>query len=802
MLGKIVKMQLFDVKSKHGYILGKDGKTYYFNQSCIASKTKIEMFYVDDEVSFTPEATSSKYNRASNLKLIDNGIDGGTVKEFYTPGISKRIDMDIAVKYLKDNSGELDVIQKLKDILSITRIGNHQMDQVSRYEFCLAGTTEIFKQFIRENGEFLVFFSHFDGKPMLQKTLWVERELRKRREISDRRPFVNFYILICDASDLIEKVNAEKGKAQAAIIPFTFNEINSCGTKDELQELMLSRFSEYYFENNMLGENAAIDDDNLLFGDRGKIADSAVARCLQKSNSGIFGLRRSGKTSVLNAVLRRLDRNEVPYVKIESRTYETSGSWKNVLFDISCLVRARMLGIVRDSEETLNQFYKRLNLSSTEKDYETRGVVAFIDDIRRYTKDIELFVIAIDEIELITYNTATSAMWKCLESYKAFWSALRDCGCPLIVCGVNSTINEQSNLVYDGEQCDNPMYGRIMNCAESAKTYLPAFTDEQTKHMINTLGSYSNVAFSNVYTHINRAFGGQPWAIRQFCSYVFENVKFQRSLGSIYEVSVPTCENLMREFQRSAQGVLLCQTVLQHVIIYKEEYSLLKKIALNPDKYNTISSKETVAIDHLLKYGLIEYDTRTEYVVFRISIIQEYIQKNETKEPEDMNNEERRQYIQDYVAMCEKKLKTYIRNYYTYVETPEDGRNIFLTYINATRPQDRIIRVHSNARGINPNTCDFADFFNHKKFVFYFSALKRIIVDNWSDLGKKFVSANINQAKFTVCMEDLNAGRNDADHYDAEDYSCPSKWDIDDVTMRNFRAAKGVMDDFFKKYSL
>lgn len=803
LLGVIKKLNLYDVKTKHGFIEGRDGNTYYFNEPSIGTKAKIESFYVNDEVVFDIEATSSTYSRAINLKLV---ISEPTIDEskFYSPGIVRRIDQEIAQKSLKPDSGEWEAIKEIEKLLAITRIGYHQMDKVSRYEFCLAGTTEVFKQFIPDSGEFIIVFSHFDGKSVLEKTFWVERELRKRREISDRRPLVNFYILVCDAPDLIEKVNARKGEASASIIPFSFDEICACKDVDSLRTLMLSRFAEFYFENNMLGENDAIDDDNLLFGDRGKIADTVVARCFLHSNSGIFGLRRSGKTSVLNAVLRRLDRNDVPYVKIESRTYETASSWQTVLFDISCSIRAKLLGIERDEDETIDQFYKRLNLSSSEKDYEKRGVVAFIDDVQRYTRDIDLFVIAVDEIELITYNSATSKVWKDLVAYKAFWSALRDCGCPLIVCGVNSTINEKNKISFDGEECDNPMYGRLMMCQESVSTYLPSFTDEQTKQMINTLGAYSNIAFTNVSSLINRAFGGQPWAIRQFCSYVFENVKEQRELGTVYEVTLAACENLMRQFQQSAQGVLLCETILQHVIIYREEYVLLKKIALNPDKYNTISGDEVVAIDHLLKYGLIERDTNTEFIVFRISIIKDYIQKNEQKEPEDMDNKERRQYIQDYVAVCERKLKTFIRNYYSYVETPDDGRTMFLQYINATARQDKIIHLHSKAKaaGLDPNTCDFADFFNHKKFVFYFSALKRIILDNWTTLGLKFTAAKIDRAKFTTCMEDLNAGRNDADHYDAEDYSCPNEWDIDDVTMRNFCAARNTMDSFFKKYSL
>lgn len=114
---------------------------------------------------------------------------------------------------------------------------------------------------------------------------------------------MNFYILISNASELRAKVDSIKGEPRASVIPFSFEELLACKNTKELTDCMLNRFGEYYFENNMLGENDAIDDDNLLFGDRGKIADAVVARIHQGSNSGIFGLRRSGKTSVLNAVL-------------------------------------------------------------------------------------------------------------------------------------------------------------------------------------------------------------------------------------------------------------------------------------------------------------------------------------------------------------------------------------------------------------------------------------------------------------------------------------------------------------------
>ena len=48
-------------------------------------------------------------------------------------------------------------------------------------------------------------------------------------------------------------------------------------------------------------------------------------------------------------------------------------------------------------------------------------------------------------------------------------------------------------------------------------------------------------------------------------------------------------------------------------------------------------------------------------------------------------------------------------------------------------------------------------------------------------------------------MTDLNAGRNDADHYDAEDVSYPEQWEIDDMTMSAFSTAYATMEKMRKQ---
>ncbi len=818
MRGVVTELFLYkEGKNPYGFITGNDGEKYYFNQQSISGKGMISSFYVDDIVSFVVQKTSSTYDCAIHVRL-ERHISEASIVNFVKPGISKRLSLEDFSSKFKPESGEMDIVHKFSEVFQITRVGQHTMDQSSTYEFCLAGVTEYLKQFVRESGEFLIIFSYFQSQRWQEKVLKVEREIRKRNDIVDRRPLVNFYILVCNATELRTKIDGVKGLPKAAVVPFSFEELLACKEKEDVISLVISRFSEYYFENDMLAESDAIDDDNLLFGDRGKIADGIVARCEAGKHSGIFGLRRSGKSSVLNAVLRRLAWKQIPYIKVEARNYESYESWKDVLFDIACEVKAKVLGIERDLEEGRRAFVERLNMRNQEEVYDRRAVRCFTEDIsaclcklKQNGEEEPRFIIAVDEIELITYNSASSDAWKSKESCKGFWSAMRDCGCSLVLCGVNSSLNETSTLYYQGEELDNPMYGRITDASTSADTYLSSFTDEQTKLMINTLGGYSNLDFSEVYGLINIAFGGQPWSIRQFCSYVFKAVKNERRTDQPYRISRATCTNLLRTYNNSSAGIEMCKTILQYLNkLYPNEYQLLGKLALNPDAHSIISADEIVSIDHLKKYGLIEHDTGRGDIAFRISIIKDYMGKVLTKDPKEMTNDERRRYVQDRVTVCEKKLKRLVRDAYIGCDGAGEmaGLAMIRQYVNVDQNgNQRTIKFQCQPlipKKIDPYHCCFSDFFDHKKFTFYFSTLGVMITNScWSILKGKFKAVGIGKENFSTYMKDLNAGRTDADHYDAEDISnTPANWEIDDVTLQAFSAAYAKLENFFLTFGL
>ena len=108
MRGVIKELYLYETdRNPYGFIVGDDGNKYYFNQQSMMRKETISSFYVNDEVSFTVEQTSSTYNRALHMKL-ERHIAEAPVAKFANPGISRKLDLDDFAPKLKPDSGEME----------------------------------------------------------------------------------------------------------------------------------------------------------------------------------------------------------------------------------------------------------------------------------------------------------------------------------------------------------------------------------------------------------------------------------------------------------------------------------------------------------------------------------------------------------------------------------------------------------------------------------------------------------------------------------------------------------------------
>lgn len=233
---------------KYGFIRLTDGRLIYFDSRSLLSDYKISELSEGDSV----ELTSILKNRfgkesAIGVRIIKTtvfieskkNINKRSFRDFYTPGYFKSLDFTkMKNEHLKSDSGEYEVMQKLKNILYISHVGHHEMgDRNAIFPFCLIGATNFLKTFIHGKYEFLLIFSHFDDASWQQNTLKAAKFIRKRKEIAERRPLVNFYILISNARNLKNEIDKMKGGTEAAIIPFSFDEILACDNNGQLKDL-------------------------------------------------------------------------------------------------------------------------------------------------------------------------------------------------------------------------------------------------------------------------------------------------------------------------------------------------------------------------------------------------------------------------------------------------------------------------------------------------------------------------------------------------------------------------------------
>ncbi len=208
--------------NEFGFIIGDDGNSYYFDNRSIPDGQTTRDFYKDDIVEFDvviqPERNK---NMATNMKLFEETVQSSTEEdeydiavaveadehkiknaempqtpiEFYKEGYFKHIDKKrMCAEHLKDNSGEYEVLEKLKKVLYISHVGHHDMGHGNIFPFCLVGATPLLKQYVRGQYEFLLVFSHFDNGNWQQNTIKAVQNIRHRKEITERRPLVNFYI--------------------------------------------------------------------------------------------------------------------------------------------------------------------------------------------------------------------------------------------------------------------------------------------------------------------------------------------------------------------------------------------------------------------------------------------------------------------------------------------------------------------------------------------------------------------------------------------------------------------------------
>lgn len=446
---------------------------------------------------------------------------------------------------------------------------------------------------------------------------FIDYMLVTNTEFKNRLDKVTCFLVDGD-KDVVEKVKADRieNPDVRLIVPFCIDELNM-----EFDENALSnRLREFLYEKDLFGIAVPLKNDTLFFGkDRTNIISELYARYKQGEEGGLFGLRRIGKTSILNLLKLRIA--EADGVAIY---FDCSSShhfrWNEFLrYIIKTVVNEYTFEKNENGNVVLNA---DCNLEITDERYnEKDAVVSFIEDIKQLYKmlDNRRILLILDEIESISYTTSPSKWWREENDALYFWQSIRtliqmhnEC-LSFVVAGVNPMCVEIQSI----KKYDNPIFGMF------SPIYTSLFEYEDIKKMVSGIGGRLGLSFEDaVYAKMMEDYGGHPFLIRQVCSRINSELNAKKTERpttiSMYSYNLK-CEEYRQGMTSVIEQIL---GVIENY--YPSEFELLKKMALDG---RSAFKKELAlgekGIQHLIGYCIIE-KVDGEFFI-RIKSIEEYI---------------------------------------------------------------------------------------------------------------------------------------------------------------------------------
>lgn len=363
-------------------------------------------------------------------------------------------------------------------------------------------------------------------------------------------------------------------------------------------------FREQLRERDLFDVQLPLVDDLYFFGRQAILRDihDNIRRC---ENCGLFGLRKTGKTSLLFKV---------------KRTVSELNLGKTLFYDAkNAKIRMRswidlLIVIIRDICEMYN-----LQIDFPESGNPINVVETFENTIKAISTQEKLILI-FDEIEYISFEPLYDFHWK--EDFFHFWQLLWTMQSEyrnfcFIIAGVNPTVVETSSI----SKIQNPLFSIVK------KYYVRGLEREDIHNLARRIGRRMGMHFDKTAVdYLFQRYGGHPLLTRLALSY--EN-------RSAAHKPINLTEDLLRSTQESREEELIAYC--QHIIdvlsdFYPDEYILLQYLSVDDIQDFLDLATSPLSVTHLKNYGLLKYEEGVPQI--GIPVVSNYIRqgvKNEQK---------------------------------------------------------------------------------------------------------------------------------------------------------------------------
>ncbi len=507
------------------------------------------------------------------------------------------------------------------------------------------------------------------------------------------------------------------------IVALRTEELTRIDTLEALQRVFLEQF----FQRDLFGLESPVNKDSVYFG-RGELTTELFDRVRNGQNSGLFGLRRMGKTSVLFAVARRLvaaNEGVFTYIFLQDPSrYKLR--WRDLL---QAIVRETATHLSPETLETSKVFGLHRSYS------EELAAERFRNDMKALLAVAPggRIVLGLDELESISFELSPADHWN--GDFLPFWQALRalhqetEGRFVFLVSGINPQPLERHQV----GRFDNPLF-------ETARLYyLPPFEAKDIEAMIGTLARFMGLDVeTQVYQELIQEFGGHPFLTRKACSVAVAHVQRPGKLSAKYYIQ-----------QRPKIDLEIDRTVTQILSVlgtwYPDEYELIRNLAQgDTGDFLKATQASSALTQHLEGYGLV-LNARTQPVI-AIGAVKSHLERvpGPSKTPEAMANDP------DAVGLELSRRRNPIERALRHVIS----EGLQFAY-GIDRAAHQALQSWSPERRIELARYSYEDRWEHT----YFDELVRVVDKEWPAF-QNFFSAD--KAKVLAWLDHVNRSRADA----------------------------------------
>ncbi|HCF8499818.1 TPA: ATP-binding protein [Klebsiella variicola subsp. variicola] len=635
-------------------------------------------------------------------------------KAITNPGFHKQFLLE------RFNADEQKILKLLSKGWYLTNSGEELQIAQSRYNYFLMKPTPKTSEMFNIGREIVCVFSNYDY--FEPRTLDFFEQVYMR--LPKMRTEVVCAVLIGRAPDTEAKVEhlLKSDPEHQIIVPVSYAEMMHVNALRTLE----NRFRKHFYSRDLFSFLSPLKKDTYFFG-RSNLINEIVNRFQSGEHTSLFGLRKSGKTSIVYAIQRRLEIKGDCFVSLDCESPSIHGlRWYELL-------------------EKLVSLY--LNAKKSKVKIETSGRYDFKNAADSFENDIlKIYnskkpasaIFIFDEIERITPKTGASIHWREETDFIYFWQTMRgfyqkhpSVFCYMLV-GTNPSCTEAPSLLGH----DNPIYASIPS------QYVPPFTVDQVSQMVTRLGDYMGLKFDTlIAAKLTEDYGGHPFLIRQACSQINRLISTERPViidKALYNKSKSEFRNNSQEYL-----AMMIQVLSEW---YPDEYEMLCLLAQGDmDSFNSFALDHTSYTRHLTGYGLVQKGASG--FSFNFEEISDLLRKKHQHEKLNLTEEEKVQEVSIRRNRLEKGLRILVRNSLKISK-------------GANKAKDAVITAVPDKRRTALQNYELSGLLDPDSSPLFFLELINIINREWVTFENVF---GINKTKLLLMLEEINTkGRPDA----------------------------------------